>query len=387
MRSGVPSSGSGICAWTNGARASEGAACRAPGRGARGPGSRAGWVVAVLLGLAAISGPGCGRKGDPLPPIIEVPETTHDLVAVQVGGDALLIWSYPQLTRAGQPLHDLERIEIWKLEVPPGQEGVSKGAGGEDMRQQLMVGRGHLLARLEGPSLEAATHGSSLNYTDPLPTAEPGKAAPSLWYAVRSRRHDGTPSAMSNIVTLQPKVAPPQLTGVATKVDPSGITLTWPAVPEATYLVERRDPSGGDAWAILAKDLAKPEYVDTGVAQGKTWRYRVRAVIGGVYGPPSSDIDVSYVDVYPPQPVTGLVCLPEAGAVKLRWDPAGEPAVKYKVSRRAPGGEWQPLGSPLSGTETVDSSPLSGEAEYMVKVVDEAGNESTEVTCSVRGTT
>ena len=79
----------------------------------------------VFVGLG-----GCGRKADPLPPIIEVPETTTDLTVHQEGTEAVLAWSYPQLTRAGRQLVDLARVEVWKLDVPPGQEQVGRGPRG-----------------------------------------------------------------------------------------------------------------------------------------------------------------------------------------------------------------------------------------------------------------
>ncbi len=340
----------------------------------------------AALGLACLAWvlSGCGRKAEPLPPIIEVPETTRDLVGVQVGNGALLMWSYPQLTRAGQQLRDLARVEVWKLDVPPGQESIGQGPSGEEMRRQLMVARGHLIARLEGESLEAATHGSSLQYTDSLPPVQGGPSPGALWYAVRSRRRDGTASALSNIVTVQPKVPPAQITSVEAKVDATGISLTWQEVPGASYVIERRDPSGGAPWTIVATDRTSNQFTDLGLAQGTVWRYRVRSVVAGVCGEPSAEKTVDYSDVYPPEPPSGLVCLPEAGAVRLRWDWSPEAGATYEVLRRPSVGAWVSLAAGLAVTELVDRQPLPEASEYAVKVVDRAGNASTETTCKVR---
>jgi len=64
----------------------------------------------------------CGIKGPPLPPIIRVAERTRDLSLVQEGERVILHWSYPQMTTAGSPLPDLEEIEVWRVEIPSGQE-------------------------------------------------------------------------------------------------------------------------------------------------------------------------------------------------------------------------------------------------------------------------
>lgn len=344
-------------------------------------------VLALSVGVLVVWATGCGRKADPLPPIIEVPETTRDLLAVQEGSNATLLWSYPQLTRAGQPLRDLARIEIWKLEIPPGQETIGQGPSGEELRRQLMLTRGHLLIRLEGAGLETATRGSTLMVSDPLPALQPGTTPPVYWYAVRSRRRDGTASALSNIATLQPKLAPPQLTGLIGQPEASGIALTWEGVAGATYMLERRDPSGPGGWETLTRDAAEPRFVDRTAGQTRTWRYRVRAVAGGVYGTPSAELDVVFSDLYPPAVATGLVCLPEAGAVRLRWDSSPEPNVTYLVRRRRPGGEWQTLSTGATLTDFTDGQPLEGEGEYAVGVVDATGNESTVVTCLVRSGT
>lgn len=338
-----------------------------------------GVIVAVLVVLLT----SCGRKGDPLPPIIEVPETTTDLVVRQETSESVLLWSYPQLTRAGNTLTDLARIEVWRLEVPPGQEQVGQGAAGEEMRRQLMLNRGRLVARLEGPSLKEATRGSQLVHRDPLPTQVESTVPSALWYGVRSRRRDGTTSALSNIVSLLPKPIPGVVKGVTAKAGVEGVALSWSALPLARYLVERRS-ADVDAWQMLtAAPLDNPELLDGGARQAMTWVYRVRAVVDGVWGPPSKETVAKHPDIYPPATPTGLICLPEPGTVRLRWDLASEPGMRYMVFRRSPRG-WLQLATNLEAAELVDAKAPAGELEYAVKAVDGAGNQSQDVRCKVR---
>lgn len=337
-------------------------------------------AVAVVLAAAA----GCGRKGAPLPPILEVPETTTDLSAYQDGNEIVLNWAYPELTRGGTELTDLARVEVWRLEVSPGQEQVGGGPAGEDLRRQLMLGRGKLAARLEGESLEAATHGNSLTYRETLPSYPVGSSPPSVWYAVRSRRKDGTPSALSNIVTWQPRPVPPTPTDVTAKAAPDGITLAWTPVAGFTYVVERR-ASKVAPWAVISPiGIDTPTFMDATAQQGQTWWYRVRSFLNLAASPPSPAIEVPYPDIYPPAAVASLLCLPEPGLVHLRWEPSPEAGVTYKIFRRQGEGGWEHLEEKFRLTEYTDGKPPAGEVEYAVKAVDAAGNQSDAVYCKVR---
>jgi len=338
----------------------------------------------VLLATALALLAGCGRKAPPLPPIIEVPETTTDLSVHQEAGEIVLTWSYPALTRSGRQLTDLQRVEVWKLELPPGQEAMVSGPQGEELRRQLMVSRGKLLARLEGEALERATRGSALRFTDPVPATAAGTTPPTLWYAVRSRRRDGTPSALSNIVSWQPKAVPRTATGLRVEPGPAGILLSWDAETGVTYVVERRGERDTD-WQIIAPlDLKEPTFTDTTARQGERWRYRIRYLTMATAGPPGEEVAVFYRDVYPPPPVTGLLCLPEEQAVRLQWDPSPERGVTFKVFRRKGGGEWAHLVERTEATEFVDQKPPSGDLEYAVKAVDPRGNETEAAACAVR---
>ncbi len=338
----------------------------------------------MLLVLAAALLAGCGRKLPPLPPIIEVPETTTDLWAYQDASEVVLNWSYPQLTRGGRQLTDLARVEVWRLEVPPGQEQVGAGPSGEDLRRQLMLGRGKLAGRLEGEGLQAATRGSSLTFRERLPEVSAGSTPPFFWYAVRSRRKDGTPSALSNIVSWQPKPVPATPTGFTAKPQADGITLAWNEVAGLGYVVERR-ASPAAAWEVVSPiGIEKPSYVDTTAQQGQTWTYRVRSFLKLAASPPSNELEVPYPDIYPPAPVTSFICLPEPGLVRLRWEPSSEKTVTYKIFRRQGEDRWEHLEEAYAGTEYTDASPPSGEVEYAVKAVDRAGNQSIAVFCKVR---
>ncbi|HVN74971.1 MAG TPA: fibronectin type III domain-containing protein [Thermoanaerobaculaceae bacterium] len=344
----------------------------------------------LVLATAVLALGSCGRKSLPLPPIIEVPETTTDLWGYQDGTDIVLNWSYPTLTRGGRSLNDLARVEVWRLQVAPGQEQVGSGPAGEDLRRQLMLGRGKLVARLEGESLQAATRGKSLTYRERLPEVAAGTSPPTLWYAVRSRRQDGTSSALSNFLSWQPQPVPPTPTSLVADPHADGISLSWDSVPGVTYIVERR-ASKAAGWEFLQPlGIEKPTYLDTKAEQGQTWWYRVRSYVKtavSTVSPPTPEVEVPYPDIYPPPPVASLLCLPEPSLVRLRWDPSPEAGARYKIFRRVTGGAWQHLEEAFAGTEYTDSSPPGAEVEYAVKAIDKVGNQSDAVYCKVRAGT
>ena len=340
-------------------------------------------VLAATVLMAA-----CGRKSVPLPPIIEVPETTTDLWGYQDGSDIVLNWSYPQLTRGGRPLNDLARVEVWRLQLAPGQEQVGGGPAGADLRRQLLLGRGKAAARLEDESLQAATRGKQLTFRERLPEVPAATSPPMLWYAVRSRRRDGTPSALSNIFgwQLQPVLTPP--TSLVAEPRSDGVALSWDVVPGLFYVLERR-ASKSAGWDVLQPiRIDKPSFLDAKAEQGQSWWYRVRSItrdgLPSTVSPPSPEVEVPYPDIYPPPAVTSFLCLPEPGAVRLRWDASQEPDVRYKVFRRQGEGGWEHLEEAFRGTEYTDASPAPGEVEYAVKAMDKVGNQSDAVYCKVR---
>lgn len=342
-------------------------------------------ISALILTLCTAVCTGCGRKSEPLPPIIEYPETTSDLRVFQEGSEAVLEWSYPQLTRAGRQLTDLGRIEVWRLEMPPGHDQPAAGPAGEEMRRQMMLARGRLLLRLEGETLIRATRGDRLQVRDQLDVPGPGGARSAWWYAVRSRRRDGTPSGLSNVVTWQPQPVPPQVTGLAASVSGEGVFLSWQPVEGAGYLVERR-PEEGAPWEVISPaGMVETGFHDAAAQPGASWWYRVRTVIGETLSPPDVPIEVPFPDVYPPSEVTGFICLPEPARVRLQWDRIPETGVTYTVFRRPRGTDrWQQLARRTGDVEHVDDTPPAGPVEYAVKAVDQAGNESEAVYCQVQ---
>lgn len=346
-------------------------------------------LVATLVVVAAAMGPelGCGRKAPPLPPEVRVADTTRDLTVVQRENQADLEWSYPQMTTAGGALPDLEKIEIWRASVPLAQEpSFGKSVQERTVRETLLKNRGEIIATLQGDGLDAATRGSKLVATDNLDQwLSADEADTVVWYAVRSVCCRHRTSAYSNIARLVPRPPPAAPENLTVEADKAGPLLHWTA-PEKT-LVQVERSADGETWKVVTeKPVSATEWTDPGAAQGTVWHYRLRTVVAADdgslvrIGPAGPAVTLDFPDLYPPETPTDLVCLPEEGRVRLRWQAAAG-ATAYTVDRRAGQEEAVRLADHLTEVSYLDDAAPAGNITYIVQAIDDAGNTSGTVRC------
>jgi predicted small lipoprotein YifL len=342
----------------------------------------------VALALLVTAAYGCGRKGDPMPPVIRKADKTRDLQVFQEGIDAVLRWTYPSATTAGGPLPDVESIEVWRTTLPVAQEP-APGATAKEARiqSQLIKNHGELLLTLDRDAREQATRGPYLEIRDDLSAwYEQNKDRMPLviWYSVRTICCGQRPSEQSNIGRLAPQIPPEPPVEMSLEATSRGIDVRWPVAEGFAAVVERS--SDRKEWlTVTAKPVTDGSHVDSSARQGKRWYYRVRSVRvlaedSYVVGDPGPVMGVDYPDVYPPEPPENLVCLPEGDIVRLRWDEVANVDF-YRIFRQREGGNWQQL----SRQKTVsyeDQRPPVGNLIYAVKSVDSAGNDSEAATCT-----
>jgi hypothetical protein len=342
--------------------------------------------VAGVLGLT-----GCGKEGPPLPPQIQVAERTRDLSAFQEGSEAVLRWSYPQMTSAGQELPTIDAVEVWRATLPLGQEPPPPTtAQDRRMRQQMLSAEGELAMVLEGEALQAATRGPDLVVRDDLAAwrreALVIPQTPVIWYAVRTVCCRKRRSEFSNIARLEPQEPPAAPVGLSLAPGSGGITIQWQQKDGIGTIIER-SPDGGSWTDPVGEVLSESQWLDAEAAQGRSWSYRLRSVLeldggGRVVGEPSEPARVDHPDTYPPAAPTGIVCLPEGPRVRVRWSAVTD-AAAYMVWRRDGGGEPSELAAALQAAELIDTSPPLGQLLYEVVAVDESGNRSPAASCSV----
>lgn len=342
------------------------------------------WIATVLLLLAMV---GCGRKGPPLPPQIRVADTTRDLEVYQEGRDAVLTWSYPDITTAGGPLPDVEAVEVWRATIPGGQEPPDVTSRDRELRYRLLEAEGQLLVALDPDGLDDATRGSKLRFRDDLELwheAYSGGERWIVWYAVRTICCRKRESEFSNIVRLSPQLPPIAPEGLKAWPREDGMTLTWRPQEALGVLVERSQV--GTSWRVVtAEPVTGDRWLDVTVEQGEQWRYRLRSlrVVNGVrvVGDPGEAVDVDYPDIYPPAAPANLVCLPEEARVRVRWQTTPDAAL-HRVSRRVNDGKWELLAPQHLQVVFEDSDPPLGTLTYAVRAVDKADNVSEPTTCT-----
>lgn len=117
----------------------------------------------LIIVLGALLG-ACGKKGDPEPPLLPIPQAATDLTVEQRGDELILRFAFPTTTAAGLPLPPLERIEVYELVrpavlPPPPPAAAAPDAGGTSE-----------------PEAEAGPRGG-VEAGEPEPAAEPGTGA------------------------------------------------------------------------------------------------------------------------------------------------------------------------------------------------------------------
>lgn len=392
-----------------------------PRRGPTPPPAAAGVSALLLAGLlallAALGAAGCGKKGDPMPPILLVPAPTTELEVVQRGGQLLVELPYPQTTAAGTPLGGLTAVTVSRLVTPL---PATATAPVEVDARQFEAGA-ETVRVLEGAELASAVRGDRIVFTLPLPEAAEPSA---LTLGVTTRGPRGRVSASSNRITFPVVEPPPPPTGVEVTGEAGGVRVRWNPPPTATATgapeeteEEIEDASEPEESAEAEEGAAEGEE-EPGLAGFNVYRRRSTE---RSYGPPirtvgprastlvdesalfgeryiyavttvasrrpvvvesgfAEEVEVDYRDRFAPPAPRGLVALPEEQQVRLVWAASAAPDLAgYRIYRRGPDTqEFQPVTEqPVAATDYTDRGLSAGATyTYRVTAVDRAGNES-----------
>ena len=147
----------------------------------------------------------------------------------------------------------------------------------------------------------------------------------------------------------------------------NGLKITWqPSAGAAKYRVFRRD---NEAWKGIANTTAN-FYIDTGVSNGKTYKYTVRCVSADgktfTSGYDSAGITGTYWNYATPN-LTSIKCVD--GGITVTWSSVG--ASQYRVYRIHDGVDsgWVSLAT-VNGTSYTDKQVVAGHKyTYTVRVI------------------
>jgi hypothetical protein len=363
-------------------------------------------VAAVAILGAGILAVGCGKKGDPLPPLSSRPARTTDLAVQQRGEAAEISFTFPSQRIDGEPLRDLDRIEIYRLENPSPAltkagatagrsdrapiSGERRRAEAERRREQQLIASAQRVAVIGAEMFSGNTRGGQIVYRDALDAILATTHPPTVGYAVVTVRRNRERSEISNIATLALVVPPTAPTDVFAEGSEKRICVYWKPpeknlpggpVEVAGYRVYRRTLAEEEFGKPLnANPVDALDYPDTTAAYGSTYVYTVTAVPKdhpSSESSPAIQFGLEYRDTFPPSPVAKLDALPEEHVVRLSWTPVeANDLAGYAVYRSETGGAEVKLAD-ISPTDTsYEDRTVEPDRtyRYVVRAVDRAGN-------------
>lgn len=372
-------------------------------------------IAALLLALSAVFTGACGKKGDPSPPFPRGARAITDLAIEQEGADAVLTFSYPDRLMNGLPLSDLASVEVYRIVNPspsltaprrsaPQPSGAARGdlAPAAGTRQAAVNARvaeenffrdAERIASLPVAEIARRTRGASIVFEDPLPPLFARKPVPAgLAYAVVSVRRGGEKSPLSNLVAIAPEVPPAAPVILAVTPEENRVCLEWLA-PEADllgrapvsvggyFIYRRRLPDEEFAAPLNAIPVTGTGFVDAAPPDGPLV-YTLRATVPGkpkIEGAAAVEAAIDHRDVFPPPAPPRVDALPEAGLVRLVWDPVSAPDLAGYAIFRSEGGRPPARLNPELSIDSFfnDTTAKAGHRyAYTVRSFDRAGNMS-----------
>jgi len=334
--------------------------------------------------------PGCGKVGDPVPPIPRAPLTVSELDVRQEGDRLVLTFPLARPARAEQ----LGRIDLYRLiepgDAPPG------------LPPEEFGNRSTIIASIPAEELPAGQSPTLVvTYQDAL-ARDGGPPRPRYRYAVRLVNRSGQAADFSNYAVITPLIevaAPP--TDLRVRAAETELVITWspPAANEGGtqpanvggYNLYRR-AGGGPPARLNAEPLREPSFVDRGFQFGTSYEYTARSLslppgtrdpAAAIESNESAPAAITPRDVFPPTAPTPVTVASINGVVSLFWPANPEADVAgYHLYRsddgKAPDAAWVKINARLQTATSFrdDRVQIGKQYFYRLTAVDSAGNES-----------
>ena len=189
-------------------------------------------------------------------------------------------------------------------------------------------------------------------------------------YSYRLRAYNGLDFSLysDEVHTQTLGSKPSDLAGIGTAIDE--ITLTWTdnTTTEAGFSIFRKDPVKADFEKIFQADMNATQYVDSGLAEGTVYEYKVATTTLGGDSEPIGPVD----PITLPHAPVNLVAEPDNDiSVALTWTDMSQGEQGYYVYR-----------SPVATASHVQVGSVDADA---VAFVDSTAQEATEYRYNVRG--
>jgi len=337
------------------------------------------------LMILILTASGCGKIGDPLPPIPRAPLVVDELSVTQTGTRLLIRFPVvrPQVSRK------LDRIDVYRLIEP-----VSDPIG---LPQDAFSARSTIITTI--PVDKIPLNRSVIEYSDPLDT-RPGSGGRRYRYAVRMVTADGVTADFSNYATITPifnLAVPPS--GLKAVQSENEIVISWGKPGRNAdgsspanligFNIYRR-PAGDELIKLNPQPVEETRFSDRNFLFGNKYEYVVRSVSssgaadGSVIESDSSEaLEHSPVDTFPPSAPVSVTIASINGIVSIFWPISIDPDVAgYYVYRSEdqslPPNQWIKLTPQLHKPASFrdERVQIGKQYFYQITAVDVYGNES-----------
>ncbi len=313
------------------------------------------FLCSLLLCLLFVS---CGKKGPPTPRALALPGGIGDLAGQVKDGVLFLSFSIPERNDDGSEMKDLAGFRILKA--------CGSCYGGfetfKDLRLDEKKGYGRLGNKV-------------YVYDDDL--------ADGFVYSYKVHAYSlkGTVGSGSNTFTIRWERPPGLPSGVTAKGGDGMVELAWDREPGLLFNVYRRQAGVYPLEPLNGRPLAVTGFVDSGLENGKVYRYEVRKVVessGLRWEGRGVTVEAVPRDTTPPAGPAQVVAERHEKGVVVTWKESGAADLAgYNVYRLVGSTTTRLNGEPVRETTYIDSSvPEVRYLSYYVTAMDRAGNES-----------
>ncbi|MFC5405543.1 DUF4832 domain-containing protein [Cohnella soli] len=182
-------------------------------------------------------------------------------------------------------------------------------------------------------------------------------------------------NVLSNAVTVSgTPVAPDAPSNLQASPGNAQISLTWNDPGGATSFTVLRSTTSGSGYAQIASGLTATSYTETGLTNGTTYYYVVRAVNSAGASGNSNQASATPASIPVPSAPASLTATAGSSQVSLSW-PASSGATSYTVLRSTTSGSgYAQIASGVTGTSYTDTGLTNGTTYYyVVRAVNGSG--------------